>query len=458
MRLAQLFGPDLAETLALDPEALREALEDVHPEDVAEILEELPEDAAAKVLRALPPDFAAEVVERLRSELQVEILSVLEHAETVALLSEMSADDRVDVLQQLPEPAAAELLKHFEEYEPEVAEEIRELAIFEEDTAGGLMTTECVKLAPDMKVWKAIEEVRRLSHEEEVETVYYIYVVAYGDKLVGVLSLRDLILSEPSQVLEDVMTENVVRILATDDQEKVATLIAKYDFSVLPVVDDNGVMLGVVTIDDVVDVVIEEATEDAQMMGGVLPLEDSYLGTGFFTFIRKRAIWLIVLFFGQLLTATVMERHQASLTHMMSLVLFIPLIISAGGNSGSQSSSLIIRAIAVGELAPRDWLRIMGRELGMGISLGLILGVVGFLRALFVDEPDHRIPLALAVSTSIVAVVTLGTLSGSLLPLAIKRIGLDPAVSSTPFIASLVDVLGLMIYFALAGAILHVAV
>jgi magnesium transporter len=451
MRLADLLGPDLKATLSTDPEEIREALGEFHPEDIAEILGDVPVEDAVALIRVLPDDSAADVLERLGPERQVEVLHALGAAEAAPLLGEMSADDRVDLVQELPDELAAEILEKLEAEEPEAFEEIIELRGYEEDTAGGLMTPEFVALPPDKKVWEAIEELRRVGRED-AETIYVIYVLGYGHKLLGVVSLRDLILAEPGQTLADVMTENVLRAHPNDDQERVAEMMARYDLSTLPVVDDHGRMLGVVTVDDVFDVVIEEATEDAQMMGGVVPLEDSYFQTGFWTFIRARAAWLIVLFLGQLLTANVMERHAVTLDTMTGLVLFIPLIIATGGNSGAQSSTLIIRALALGEVTPRDWWRILVREMGIGVALGLVLGIIGFFRAWLFEESAER--LATTVATSIVAIVTMGTLMGSLLPLGIKRLGMDPAVSSTPFIASLVDVFGLLLYFGVANLVL----
>jgi len=456
MRLAHLLGPDLKATLASDPDVLREALEDFHPEDIAEIIEDLPLEDAVKLMRILSEETGADVLERLNADRQEEVLSELELDEAISLITEMSADDRVDLVQDLPDDIANELVTLLEEEDPEAAEELRELQAWGEDTAGGLMTPEIVSLPPETTVSQAIDEVRRVSQEREAETIYYMYVVAFGGKLQGVVSLRELILGEPDTSLADIMTEQVVRVAPTDDQEKVAATIAKYDLNAIPVVDENGVMLGVVTIDDVVDVVIEEATEDAQKMGGMVPLEDSYFQTGFGEFIWKRAIWLVVLFFGQLLTATVMERHEEELETILGLVVFIPLIIATGGNSGAQSSTLVIRALALGEMQPADWLRVTVRELGIGIAIGLMLGMVGFARAWFVGGGGSA-TLGMSVAASIVAVVTLGTMMGSLLPLAIKRIGFDPAVSSTPFIASLVDVLGLVVYFGLAQVIFGMA-
>jgi magnesium transporter len=300
-----------------------------------------------------------------------------------------------------------------------------------------------------------MEAARRFGREDMAEMLYYIYVCRPTGELLGVVSLRDLILSEPGQALSEIMTENVFQVSAVDDQEQVAHAIARYDLAALPVVDDLSRMLGVVTIDDVVDVVIEEATEDAQKMGGVVPLEDSYFETGWAEFVWKRGSWLVLLFIAQLLTATVIRENQDILAATVELVLFIPLIIASGGNAGSQSATLVIRAMAVGELKPRDWAKVAGRELLIGLSLGIALGLIGFARGWFAGETVAPIAIASAVGASILAIVTLSTMIGSLLPLLIRRAGLDPAVSSTPFIASVVDVLGLIVYFAVANVILH---
>ncbi len=453
MRLAKLLGPDLAQTLAQDPDELREALDEFHSEDIAELLEDLPQEEAIALFRAVPADIAADVLAHMPEEGRTRILELLGAENAAEVLTEMAPDDRADAIQELPSPIAEKILSHIEETEPEIAEDLRELSSYAEDSAGGLMTTEYITLAPAMKIWQAIEAVRQYSRQDKAETVYYAYVVAFGGKLVGVVSLRELILSDPGVAVEDTMEQNVISVRPQADQEEVAQTFQKYSFSALPVVDEQGRMLGLVTVDDVIDVVVEEATEDVQMMGAVQPIEDTYLATGFWTFIAKRAPWLVVLFVGELLTANVIHGYERDLAAVVDLVVFVPLIMSSGGNSGSQSSSLVIRALAVGEVLPRDWTRILVRETGIGVVLGFVLGVAGFLRALLLKS-EHAWDMALSVSVSLVAVVTLGTLVGSLLPLGIKRLGLDPAVSSTPFIASLVDVLGLLVYFSISRLIL----
>jgi magnesium transporter len=456
MRLAPLIGPDLQDAIAIGPEAVREAVSEFHPEDIAELLEDLSAHEAVVLVRALPTETAADVVERLSPQRQVLVFSAIDTGRAVELLGEMDPDDRVDLLQELEEDDAKSLLAALERREPEAAEEVRELERYEPETAGGLMTTEFAALPPETKVWEAMEAARRFGREEMAEMLYYIYVCRPNGELLGVVSLRDLILSEPGQPLSEIMTENVFQVSAFDDQEKVAHAMARYDLAALPVVDNLSRMLGVVTIDDVVDVVIEEATEDAQKMGGVVPLEDSYFATGWAEFVWKRGSWLVLLFIAQLLTATVIRENREILAATVELVLFIPLIIASGGNAGSQSATLIIRAMALGELRPGDWARVAARELLIGLSLGIALGLIGFVRGWFAGETVAPLAIATAVGMSILAIVTLSTMIGSLLPLLIRRAGLDPAVSSTPFIASVVDVLGLIVYFTVAQVILHV--
>ena len=453
MRLATLFGPDFRQILREEPEALREVIGELHEEDVAEICGELTQEEVLKLLRALPDEFAGGVLERLPDETRNSAFEQLKPAEAATLLAEMAPDDRADALQSLEMPLQEKLLAELETVEPEAAEEVRELVAYPEDSAGAIMTTAFVGIAPETKVWQAIDEVRKASKAGDVETVYYVYALAYGNKLVGVVSLRVLILSEPAQTLADVMTENVVRLDVADGREEVARTMAKYDFTAMPVVDASGKMVGVVTVDDVVDVVIEEATEDAQKMGAVAPMTDTYFQVSFWQYWRSRVTWLVVLFLGGFLTASVMEHFHGAIRQLAVLAVFLPLIISTGGNAGSQSASLVIRALATDQVRPRDWQRVLRREIVVGITLGMVVGALGFARALFTADTD---PFAFAavISVSIVGVVTVGSLVGALLPLVIQRVGLDPAVSSTPFIASLSDVVGLLIYLGIARTLL----
>jgi magnesium transporter len=456
MRVSKLLTPLLKSTLEEEPEQLQDALSEVHPEDIAAVLsEELLPEQAAKVVEFLPVEQAAEVLERLPEEVRISILGFIAPETSAEMLSEMSADDRADLVQELPAEMRESILSELQKSEPEVAEETRVLASYGADTAGGIMTTEFLALGTGMSCRKAIDEVRRMAQEQDPEQIYILYVVDAG-KLVGVLSLRELILGEPGASIAMYMTDNVVTVAPETDQEEVARTIAKYDLSAVPVVDPHGQMLGVVTVDDVVDVVLEEADEDVQKMAGVEPTDVGrpYLDISFARFVRSRVTWLVVLFFGELLTANVMRVYESEIAALMDLVIFVPLIISSGGNSGSQSSSLIIRALALGHIAPGDWMKVLWRELRVGLSLGVLLAIVGFTRTVLVGGTSHPMIMGTVVATSLTAVVTLGTLVGSLMPLLIKRLGLDPAVSSTPFVASLVDVFGLVVYFTVSRVVL----
>ncbi len=455
MHLGRLLEPDLKRLIEESPEALGEALEALHPEDLAEVVAALAHSEAVSLLGALPAERAAELLERIPPEGQRGLLQALPAERAAELLGEMSPDDRVDLVQELAPEHAQAVLRALEAADKEAADEVRELGAWGPETAGGLMTPDFVALSPETTVTEAMEALRHVARQGEVETIYYIYVVGYGGKLLGVLSLRDLILAEPDARLSDVMNPHVVHVAPADDQEAVAAIMARYDLAALPVVDEVGRMLGVVTVDDVIDVVIEEATEDAQKMGAVVPLEDSYFATPPAEFVWKRAVWLIVLFAGQLLTANVMSNNLEELRRYLELAIFVPLVVAAGGNAGSQSSSLIIRALAVGEVRLVDWFRVARRELAIGLALGAVLGLVAFGRAFFESATIAPSLFGFVVGVSVLSNITMAALLGSQMPLLIRRMGLDPAVSSGPFIASLIDVLGLTVYFGVARTLLH---
>ncbi|HET6336807.1 MAG TPA: magnesium transporter [Polyangiales bacterium] len=451
--------PFLKPTLEHAPEQLEDALSEVHPEDIAAVLaEELSIEQAALVVAHLPIEQAAAVLERLPEELRVTLITQLRPQTSAEMITEMSADDRADLMNELPDTLRESILSELSKFEPEVAEETRVLASYGEDTAAGIMTTEYIALGPGMSCEKAIAEVRRLAREQEPELIYTLYVVETG-RLVGVLSLRDLILGEPSAPIAIYMNDGIVKVAPETDQEEVARTIAKYDLAAVPVVDESGQMLGVVTVDDVVDIVMEEADEDAQKMGGMEALDMPYLETRLGDMIRKRAGWLAVLFLGEMLTASAMSRYEDEIAKAVVLALFVPLIISSGGNSGSQAATLVIRAMAVGHVRLSDFWRIARREFVAGLALGLILATIGAIRilaweAMFHSYGPHYRSVALVVAISLVGVVMWGTLAGSMLPFAIRKCGFDPASASAPFVATLVDVLGLVIYFTVAQIIL----
>jgi magnesium transporter len=336
--------------------------------------------------------------------------------------------------------------------------EVQALLAYEEDEAGGLMNTRYARLRPHQSADEAISYLRRQA-KTTLETIYYAYVLDPEQRLIGVVSFRDLLSAGPGKKVENIMETDVVRANAEMDQETLSRLFVEHDLTVIPVVDPNGVMKGIVTVDDIVDVVQEEATEDAQKFGGMQALEEPYLQASMKEMVKKRGVWLTVLMIGEMLTATAMAFFQDELDKAVVLALFIPLIISSGGNSGSQASTLVIRAMALGEVRPRDWWRVMRREVLTGLALGGLLGVIGFLRIIMWPNAahaygEHFVLVGFVVGFSLIGVVLFGTLAGSMLPFLLKRLGADPASASAPFVATLVDVTGLIIYFTFATIIL----
>lgn len=368
----------------------------------------------------------------------------------------LAPDDAADVLQAVPPQERAALAAMLDDV---THREVNALLAYEEDVAGGLMSPRFARVRPDMSVEEAIRYLRRQA-DRSLETIYYVYVLDPAQKLLGVVSFRELITARGTDSIADIMKRDLVTVAENTDQEVVSRLIARRDLLAVPVVDEDGRMQGIVTVDDIVDVVQEEATEDAQKFGGVEVLETPYLQTGLASLIRKRTLWLTVLFAGELLTANAMAHFEAEIARAVVLALFVPLIISSGGNAGSQAATLVIRAMALGEVRLRDWWRVMRREFLAGTILGLVLASLGFLRVvvgseLFGDYGPHVGWIALTVGLSLTGVVLWGTLTGSMLPFALRRLGADPASASAPFVATLVDVLGLVIYFSLAEMLLR---
>jgi magnesium transporter len=367
----------------------------------------------------------------------------------------LAPDDAADVIQEAPEEERPRLI---ELLDPVARREVTALLAYAEDAAGGLMSPRFARLRPEMTVDEAIRYLRRQAREQ-AETIYYAYVLDPGQKLVGVVSFRDLLTAPPDRRIADLMKRDVVSVPDTLDQEAVARIMAHEDVNAIPVVDGQGRMQGIVTVDDVVDVVQQEATEDIQKIGGTEALDQPYLQTGLPEMIRKRAVWLALLFVGEMLTATAMAGFEDEIARAIVLAVFIPLIISSGGNAGSQASTLVIRAMALGEVNVGDALRVARREVLAGLALGTILAFIGVVRifvwqGLFGTYGPKTPHLAVTVGTAVVAVVMWGTLAGAMLPLAIRRMGFDPASASAPFIATLVDVSGIVIYFTAARLIL----
>ena len=450
-QMASLIGPDLRRLLteAADPNEARELLADLHPEDLADLLAELDREEAAEILRLLPDDVAANVFERLRNteqEVFVELLGVQEAADIAA---EMAPDDRADLIEALPQEIGAQILEQLEEKDPEAAAETRNLTRYEPGTAGALMTLDYLTVSPVTKVVDTINLLRKKG--DKAETIYYVFVVRESNRLSGVASLRQLLLADPNATIGDVMTERLVQVQPDTDQEEVARQMSKYDLLAIPVIDKRGILLGVITADDIMDVLTQEGTEDVQKLGGMEAIDAPYFATSFGTFVRKRGIWLAVLFVEEFFTGTALRHYDDVLGAVEKLAYYVPLLISTGGNSGSQSATLIIRGMAVGEIKMKDWWRIAWRELAMGLVLGAILATVGVGRVMMWGDGKG---FAFTIAITLMGIVTMGCLVGSMLPLLLRRLGFDPATSSTPFIASLVDVLGIIIYFNVAKLIL----
>jgi magnesium transporter len=449
MRFANLIGPELHQLLKEDPDQVHELLEEIHDEDLADLIAELPDDEAAEILARLPTEEAAPIFERLDDERQAAIVTELGPESIAQIAVEMSSDERADLIKELPEEVGGQVLANLEQIDPAAAEDVEALAQWPERSAGGLMTTDYIAVTQLMSVSEVIQLIRRKG--ADAETIYYVYALSPDKRLDGIASIRDLLVADPQQKLAEILTANVVTVPPELEQEEVAKRLAKYDLGAIPVVDGKGTLRGVITVDDVIDVLAEEQTEDVQRLGGVEPLESGYFQTTFWTFIRKRATWLIILFVEEFFTGSALRHYDDVLQAVAKLSYYVPLLLSAGGNSGSQSSSLIIRGLAVGEVKPADWWRIIGREFGQGIVLGFILAAVGVARALMWGDGYK---FAGVVGATLIGIVVMGCVVGSMLPLALRRVGFDPATSSTPFIASLVDVLGIILYFNVAQYLL----
>jgi magnesium transporter len=409
--------------------------------------------------RLLGGEAAEEFFASLDARDQAALLMTLAPQERRFWLRNLAPDDAVDVLQELDEDERPALLALLD---PATRREVSVLMAYAEDEAGGLMSSRFARVRPDMTVDEAVSYLRKQAVSGvELETIYYTYVLEHDQRLLGIVSFRELFASPGSRPVRDVMLTDFVAVPEDLDQEHVARIFAEYDVLALPVVDADGRMKGIVTVDDIVDVVEEEATEDAHKFGGLAALEMPYLRTGFFSIVRKRAGWLILLFLGGMLTANALAQFEDSIALLPFLTLFIPLIIASGGNSGSQASTLVIRAMAMDEVRLRDWWRVARRELGTGLALGGVLGAIGFVRiVLFPGQTAAYGPgavplLGLTIAISLMCVVLFGTIVGSMLPFLLRRLGLDPASASAPLVATLVDVSGLVIYFLTAAILLR---
>lgn len=452
---AELLIPDLRELLAESRyRELRDALRGLDPHDVALILAELETPEAALAFRLLPRDESADVFSDLAPEFQQAILAALGSGRAWRVVEDLSDDDRASLLDELPSEVSKELLRQLS---PETRQQTKQILGYPSESVGRLMTMDYVRLRPNWTVQQSLEHIRIFG--KDAETLHWVYIIDDEYRLIDDLHIRKLLVSEPDTLIEELMDDRYLALNAADDQEEAVRIMADYDRSALPVIDGRGILLGIVTHDDIVDIAEIEATEDIHKLGGIEALEAPYTSTKLTTMLKKRGGWLAGLFIFQVITIGVMSFFDGQLEKAVVLALFIPLIISAGGNTGTQAASLLVRALALRQVEPNMWKRVLIKELGTGLALGLALGVLGYLvvvglhhAGVATSEHYERIGLTVAVAT--LAIVVWAVVIGSMFPLLLDRMKLDPATISSPLVATLMDVSGILIYFTAALVIL----
>jgi magnesium transporter len=457
-----MTDPDVLDAAAkadnmANPAFLTASMIEERAPDIVEALNDMPRELAVAVLLHLPPDRAIEVLDQPGLEREPELVTLMPRATAASLLAGVSADRLADIFQQVKEPHGSALLDLLD---PDTRVNIRRLLEYPKDTAGSIMTTEFVSVPSTYTVRQTLDYIRHV--ESSRETVYAIYVLDPLTKtLVKTITLRRLITADPdAPVLSVARPGRLITAAPLMDREDVARLISKYDLLAVPVVD-HGRVIGIVTVDDIIDAMVQETTEDVQKFGGMAAIDEPYMEIGFWQMMKKRGGWLCALFLSEMLTASAMQGYEGELEKAIVLTLFIPLIMSSGGNSGSQATSLLIRALALRELQIRDWWRVALREIPNGLALGAMLGLVGIVRISlwqylgFYDYGEHWALVAMTVGAALVGIVMFGSLTGSMLPFILQRIGFDPASASAPFVATLVDVTGLVIYFTVASIVLR---
>ena len=435
---------------------VRAELADIHQSEVADIIEALPENERSVVFRLLPRENAASIFEYLEPEIQKDIVKSLGRREVATILNEMSPDDRTAFLEKLPDHILKETLILLTDDERKIASS---LLGYDENSVGRLMTPYYIQVHKEWTVERTFEHIRK--YGKKAETLNVLYVVDEGQRLIDDVRISQFLMASADTRVEELMDNKFVALQDTMDQEEAVQIFRQYDRTALPVITENGVLVGIVTVDDILDVAEEEATEDIQKFGGVEALDLPYVETPLLTLVRKRSIWLVVLFLGEMMTASAMGYFDKEIQKAVVLALFIPLVISSGGNSGSQAATLIIRAMALKELNLKDWWYVMRREIFSGFVLGVILGTIGLFRIILWQKlglfnyTEHFVLVGFTIFFTLIGIVMWGTLSGSMIPFILKRFGIDPATSSAPFVATLVDVTGLLLYFSIAAVILR---
>ena len=450
--LVQLIKPEFQELIeAKDWVGLKEVLADVPAADIAELLVELDGSIAVVVFRLLKKPVAADVFAELPSGKGVELLELFNKQQLSDVMSNLEPDEQVALMEELPGHLTQSVINSMK---PEDQKQVKKLLGYPEDSVGRLMTPRYVRVKSDWTIDRSMKHIRK--YAEVAETLNVIYVVDDKEHLIDDLRITQIIVADPDETIANIMDDSFNALNVFDDQEEAVKMLAKYDRVALPVVDSDGILVGIVTVDDVIDVAEEETTEDMQKMAAMDALDDYYSQTSIPSMVKKRLGWLIVLFVGQILTALTMGQYEELLSKIVFLSFFVPLIISSGGNSGAQAATLVIRALATDDIRPEDWKKVFSREFFSGLALGGLIGLLGFVTliawGLIAGDPfDYQLIMtALAVALSLLAIVLFGNFIGAMLPFILSKLGLDPAVSSAPFVATIVDVSGIIIYFSIA--------
>lgn len=454
--LSQLLQPEILSLIENRQfGTLKEVLNEWTPADIAELFYQISEKDQVLVFRLLPKDIAADTFEYLDFDFQENLLKAMGKEEVASILNEMDPDDRTALFEELPAAAAKHLIQLLSHEERKIAVA---LLGYPENSVGRLMTPDYIAVKPEMTIQQTLDYIRE--HGNNKETLNIVYVIDDKGKLIDDVKIKDFLLAPLQNTVADLMDENFVELKVNDDQESAVEVFKKYDRVALPVVDSVGMLIGIVTFDDVFDVAEEEATEDIQKLAAIQALDEAYSTISLPTMLRKRGSWLALLFIGEMFTTSAMAFFEDEISRALVLTLFIPLIISSGGNSGSQAATLVIRALSLGEITITDWFKVFKRELITGLALGSGLALIGFLRITVWEVSseaygEHWALIGATVSVSLIGVVLWGTLSGSMLPFILKRLKLDPATSSAPLVATLVDVIGVVIYFTVALFVLR---
>lgn len=422
---------------------LKEILLNENPIDIAEIFEDFPKEKALLIFKLLPKDISAEVFSYMSTDLQKEIIENITDDEIKFIINDMYMDDTADLLEEMPANLVTKILKNVSNEQRKL---INQLLKYDENSAGSVMTPEYIPLKRSMTIAQAVAYFKKNADKTEENEIFF--VTDDTIKLEGYIYLRDLVLSNQDEYIEDIMETSVISVTTSDDQEEVAALFRKYDINIMPVVDNEGRLVGIITIDDIVDVIDQENTEDFQIMSAMIPSEEEYLKTPILSLAKNRIIWLLVLMISATLTGIVMRRYEEALQSAVVLAIFIPMLMDTGGNAGSQSATLIIRGIALEEITSKDILKVIWKELRVSLLVGIVLSVVNFLRICYIDRVDKTV--ALVVSISMMLTVVMAKVIGGILPIVAKSLKLDPAIMASPLITTIVDAAALVVYFTLA--------